>query len=226
MIRSGVPALHTLRADIPVDPDADEARDWIITELGDPRYQAAQPTWFDELSAAFLEWLGSLGGGTVGGPSGLLLTIVIVIVVAAIVAAFWIFGKPAMNRRSAVGRTLFGSSDDRTADDMRRAAESAAARGDFSLAIEESFRALARGLAERTILATSPGTTAHGFAVKAGATFPDLMADLAAAADVFDRVRYLDGVGSEQEYRLIAALERELRSARAPLPDPVRPGTA
>ncbi len=48
--------------------------------------------------------------------------------------------------------------------DPARARPRAAEAGDFATAIAEMFRALARGLSERTIVMTSPGTTAHGFA--------------------------------------------------------------
>src|SRR5690554_1673847 len=213
-----------LWAEVPVDPEADEARDWILRELSDLKYKAAKPTWFDRLSAAIFEWFESLFTGTPAGPSPLLLAVIVVIIVAALVAAFVIFGMPALNRRSAVTGALFGTDDDRSADAMRRAADAAASAGDWALAIEESFRAIARGLAERTILATTPGTTAHGFAVRAGAAFPALVPQLASAADTFDRVRYLGKAGTEDEYRAVAALERELRSARVPLATAEVPG--
>lgn len=208
-----------LIADVPVDPDADEARRWVLDELSDPRYEAAKPTWFDQLSAAFLDWLTSLGGETTGGPSGLLLAIVVIIIVAALVAAFLIFGVPALNRRSAVAGALFGQDDERSAAAMRQAAADAASRSDWSLAIQESFRAIARGLAERTILATSPGTTARGFSARAAAVFPPLAEGLAAAAGSFDGVRYLGRPGTETEFRAVARLEAELRNARSPVLD-------
>ena len=47
-------------AAVPVDPDADQARRWIVAELSKPEYQAAQPTLFDRVSAAFWDWLTSL----------------------------------------------------------------------------------------------------------------------------------------------------------------------
>jgi hypothetical protein len=206
-----------LWAEVPVDPEADEARDWILRELSDPKYEAAKPTWFDRLSAAIFEWFESLFTGTPAGPSPLLLAVIVVIVVAALVAAFVIFGMPALNRRSAVTGELFGDDDARSADTLRRDAAAAAARGDWSVAIEESFRAIARGLAERTILATTPGTTAHGFASRAGDAFPELASGLARAADSFDRVRYLGKAGTEAEYRQVAALEASLRAARMPV---------
>ena len=99
---------------------------------------------------------------------------------------------------------------------MRRAANQAAAVDDWALAIEEMFRSIARGLAERTILTTSPGTTAREFSARAGALFPSLSAALASTAAVFDEVRYLDGLGTEAAYRRAAELEAELRSIRSP----------
>lgn len=200
--------------EVPVDPDADQARDWILNELSDPRYESAKPTWFDQLSSAFFEWLMSLVDSGAGGPSGLLLVILAVVVAAALVAAFLVFGMPALNRRSKVSGELFGRDDVRTAEQMRQAADAAASAGNWAVAIEEAYRAVARGLAERTILATTPGTTAHGFSQRAAAAFPLLSDDLAAAADSFDRVRYLDRPGTEEEYRAVAALELELRTAR------------
>lgn len=203
---------------VPVDPDADQARDWILDELSDPRYEAAKPTWFDQLSSAFFEWLMSLVDSGAESPSGLLLVILAVVVVAALVAAFLIFGMPALNRRSKVNAELFGRDDVRTAEQMRQAADAAASAGNWAVAIEEAYRAVARGLAERTILATTPGTTAHGFSERASTAFPRLADELAAAADAFDRVRYLGRPGTEPEYRAVAALELELRTARAVVP--------
>lgn len=203
--------------EVPVDPDADQARDWLLDELSEPRYEAAKPTWFDELSSAFFEWLMSLVESGAGGPSGLLLVILAVVVAAGLVAAFLIFGMPALNRRSTVAGELFGRDDVRTADQMRQAADAAASAGNWTVAIEEAYRAIARGLAERTVLATTPGTTAHGFSDRAGAAFPQLAEGLVTAADSFDRVRYLGQPGTEAEYRTVAALELELRTARVSL---------
>lgn len=202
-----------LASDVPVDPDGDQAQQWIIQELSKPEYQAARPTWWDQLSKSFWDWLNSL---TVGGDDGFqfpFIGVLLLVVVGVIVAAFFIFGKPRLNRRSSVVGSLFGDGEDRTADTLRRSASAAAAREDWSLAIEELFRALARSLAERALVSTDPGTTARGFARLAGAVFPDHAERLSAGAAVFDGVRYLGQAGTESEYRTLVALEGELRSA-------------
>ena len=114
-------------AAVPVDPDADQARRWIVAELSKPEYQAAQPTLFDRVSAAFWDWLTSLDLSGAGVGRGPLLVAGAVLLVAAIIAAYLIFGAPRLNRRSRVSGALFGVDDDRDAAAMRSAAESAAA---------------------------------------------------------------------------------------------------
>lgn len=203
--------------DVPVDPTAPEARDWIIMELSKPEYRAAQPTWFDRLSSEFWAWLTSLKFGDGVTTQAPVLLIALAVIVAALVAAFFIFGPPRLGRRSVVTGSLFGADDQRSAADIRRAAEDAASRGEWTVAIEEMFRSIARGLAERTIVTTSPGSTARDFAARAGARLPGFADALASAAVAFDEVRYLGRDGEEQAYRSSASLESELRSTRPAL---------
>ncbi len=203
--------------DVPVDPDADEARELLINELAKPQYQAAKPTLFDQLAQAFWDWLNSLTIGGVEGPPALGLGIILVLVAAAIVVAILVFGLPRLNRRSAVAGSLFGDDDTRDAASLRRDAEAAAAAGDWATAIAEMFRAVARGLAERTVLTTTPGTTASGFATRAGVAFPSLTEEFLASARSFDEVRYLGRAGTREQYEAVAALESRARGLRPTL---------
>lgn len=200
--------------DVPVDPDGDEARRWIVDELAKPEYQAAQPTWFDRLSEAFWNWLNSLdlsGGGAAQAP---LLVILIVVIAGALVAAFLIFGVPRLRHRSTAVGSLFGEDETRTAEQLRTAAGLAAKDGNWAVAIEELFRSIAKRMAERVLLSASPGTTAREFSRRAGAVFPAFDARLTASGALFDRVRYLGEPGTEADYEEFAALERDLRLAR------------
>jgi hypothetical protein len=217
----GLGGLGLLGADVPVDPNADQARQWIIEELSKPQYQAAQPNWFDRASSAFFNWIESLDFGGLGGAQGPIVLLLAVVIGAAIIAAFLIFGRARLNRRSAVGGALFGDEDERDAAAIRAAAESAASRGDWALAIIEMFRSIARGLAERTIAAAYPGTTAHDFAAEAGRAFPAAAERLREVAIAFDRVRYLGRAGTEREFLDAAALESELRKSTPVLRDPL-----
>lgn len=204
-------------ATVPVDPDGPQGQQWLRDELAKPEYEAARPTWFDRLATTVYEWLGSLDVGGNGGPPGSGLVIILVIVAAVVLIAFLIFGLPRLNRRSRVTGTLFGDDDARTATSIRKAGEDAARTGDYATAIAEMFRAIARGLAERSVLSTTPGTTAHDFAQRAGRAFADHAIALDAAAIAFDAVRYQGGEGSPEQYEAVAALELALRSAKPAL---------
>lgn len=216
--------LASLPADVPVDPDGDQARDWIIQELAKPEYRAAQPTWFDRLSEAFWNWLNSLdlsGGGAAQAP---LLVILIVVIAGVLIAAFLIFGVPRLRHRGAAVGALFGEDETRTADALRGAAELAAKNGDWAVAIEELFRSIARRLAERVLVSTNPGTTAREFARRAGAVFPAFDERLATSGALFDRVRYLGEPGTETDYAELAGLERDLRVAKPATTTPFAAG--
>jgi hypothetical protein len=201
----------------PLDPTSHHAHDQLQHELSKAEYQAARPSLLDYIR----QWLENLFRSfnpkvsTNGVPSVNLLPIVIVvIVVVVLVIAFLVFGLPRINRRSKVVGSLFGDEDERDSTALRRAAERAAAASDWPTAIEEEFRSIARGLAERTVVMTFPGTTAHGFAVRAAASFPDYEPQLRSAADSFDGVRYLGTPGSENEFTAVSELEKALRAAR------------
>jgi hypothetical protein len=205
--------MTVLPAAVPVQPDAGTARRWVLEELAKPAYQAAQPTPIDRAVQAFLTWFTGLFDVRNGDTPPVLLAVGIGVVVAVLVVALLLFGLPRVNRRSRAG-ALFGEDDRRSAADMRRAAEAALARGDFSLAVLERFRALARGLDERTLVAVFPGTTATAFVRAAARAFPAEHGELRVAAELFDGVRYADERASREDALAVAALDDRLAAAR------------
>ena len=203
------------RLDVPVDPSADEARRLLREELSKQEYQAERPTWFDLFATWVREQIeNAFGAGPGGGPPGAAFGIILVIIVAALVIAFLVFGLPRLNRRSTVSGVLFGENDDRDSAAIREAASAAASAGDYSLAVAEAFRGLARGLAERTILTVTPGSTARDFSVRAGVPFPDLAAAFTDAAANFDDVRYLGKEGTRAQYEQVTTLEKTVRGTK------------
>ena len=216
-----------LSASIPVDPDAPQAHDWLVRELAKPEYQAAKPTWFDLASKAVQDWLASLFSAGSGSFSGVLLIVVVVLAAGLLTVAFVVFGLPRLNRRSrARVDALFGADDTRDAATLRRSAERAAKTGDWTLAVEERFRAIAQSLDERTIVMLMPGTTANDFAARASIAVPAEAARLAAAARTFDGVRYLGRAALPEQYDEFVALDAALQSARpAAFAQPVDPVT-
>jgi hypothetical protein len=209
--------------DVPVDPDDEQARRWLEEELGDSGGVPTEPElpqWLQD----FLDWLRDLFGATdvpvpttgadTGGTVGIILAVVLV--VAALGVAFAIFGLPRLRRRSTVTGDLFGEDDDRSSKQIRSAAQQAADAGDFTSAVVEVFRSLARDLAERGIVVAFPGTTAREFGRRASDVFPADADRLDDAAAVFDGVRYLGLTGTEEQWQRMSALAAELRVARPP----------
>ncbi len=200
----------------PLEPDAPDARDLLLDELSDPAYAESAPTWFDLVSQAIYEWFANLSLGDGGGPPALLFIILGAIVAAVIIIVLLVYGVPRLRARSRVSDDLFGEQDARSAKRLRRDADKAAAAGEWQVAIAERFRALARGLDERTIVAVLPGTTGHGFSRTAGRAFPAFATELTAAADAFDDVRYLGRAGSAETYARVSALDEALAAAPSP----------
>jgi hypothetical protein len=206
----------------PLTPGAQNARDQVTHELSKSQYAAARPNAIDLLVQNVEKWFNSLFAHTGGAPGGssLIILVLVILLVAAVVIGFLVFGLPRLNRRSAATGALFGAEDERDSDALRRAAERAAADGDFALAIEEGFRAIARSLADRVIVTSLPGTTAHTFGAESSRAFPDFGAEFSRAADAFDGVRYLGAAGTEPEWLAIRALDAGVQRAK-PVLDPV-----
>jgi hypothetical protein len=208
-----IPGVAQPALDAPVEPGVEQARRWLLDELARPVYQAAEPTWFDRLSKAIGDWIAGLFTGG-GGSGGILPLIGLIGVVALLVVALLVYGMPRLNRRARSTTMLFGDADARTAAQMRRAAGAAAASGDWSSAIIERFRAIARTASDRTVVSIHPGTTADDFARRAGVAYPGAASRLVDAARAFDAVRYLGAPGTAAEYDSIAALDDELAEAK------------
>jgi hypothetical protein len=216
-----VPLAFAPLAFVPLEPDGEKARDWLLGELAKPPYQAARPTLFDTVAQAIRDWLVDLFSSGDGTVPNIVPVLVVLVLAAALVAAFFLFGLPRLNRRGAAVGELFGDDDRRSADALRVSASAAAARGDFALAIEDLYRSLARGLAERTVVRTTPGTTARDFARRAGEAFPAHASALSDGATAFDAVRYLGREGTREQYEGLAELERALRTERPAVLEPV-----
>lgn len=206
-------------ADIPpLTPSPDDGRDWLIGELSKPEYQAAQPTLFDRVSQAIFDWIGGLLQNGNGVAPGWVPVVLVLVLILAVIAVLLIWGRPRANRRLARerGGALFGENDTRSAQTLRRDAEAAAARGDYSLAVLERFRALSRDLDDRTLIVLDPGTTAQTAMAFAGRVFPDRAADLGRAATTFDAVRYDDATLDITDWTRVRDLDTAI-AATTPL---------
>jgi hypothetical protein len=206
-----------MRADLPVVPDRDTAREWLSSELQGPEYAERE-----SLLARALNWLLErlseipLAGPALAGPQ---LGIMIAVIAAVVFLIAWLVAGPVQLGRNRAGSAeVLGADDARTAAQMRAAAETAAASGDWRTAVVERFRAVVRSLEERVIIEPQAGRTAQEAAADAGQRLPDQAAGLRSGADLFDGVEYGDRVATAQDDAALRALDAEVTAAKPGVP--------
>ena len=212
--------------DVPLTPSADEAREWAQAELAKAIYND-EPTLLERL----LDWLGRLWRELLSwnedvGP--VVLPLVVLAVVLLLIGAGILIGGPVRRRRLRQQATsaVVLDGDERTAKELRAAAEAAARAGDFSLAVLERFRALVRSLDERVVLEDRPGRTAHEAATDAGHGLPDCAQDLLAASQTFDAVCYGNIRATQDDYERVVGVDEQVAAARPVRLAGAEPGTA
>lgn len=206
----------------PVTPDGPTARRWAQEELLDPVYHQQE-----SLLSRFLHWLGHLFSGLHGAalpPRGALLAAGAVLVVV-VLAALWVAGPVRRSRRTPPEAVL-GTTDRRTAAQLRAAADAAAASGDYSTAVIERFRAVARDLEDRAVLDERPGRTADEVARDAGAVLSTVSTDLLRAGRLFDDVVYGGRTARAADDEQLRATDAAVRAARRSARTPVTVGGA
>ncbi|GAA3493613.1 DUF4129 domain-containing protein [Streptomyces prasinosporus] len=200
----------------PVTLPRDPAREAARRELSKRMYHENDPSWFQRALDAFWEWVGELfetaSTATPGGTLGLV--VVIAAVVAVLGALWWRLGTP---RRRPVSTPALFDDRPRSAAEHRAAAEAHAARGHWNRAVQERMRAVVRSLEERALLDARPGRTADEAAAEAGRALPAHTGPLRAAARSFDDVTYGGRTATEQSYRRIAELDRDLERTKPQL---------
>lgn len=202
-----------MRADLPVVPDRDTAREWLSSELQGPEY-AERESLLSRLISWVLDWLSGIDwpDTSMSGPQ---LGVVIAVIVLVILVTAWLVAGPVRLGRNRTGSAEVLDTDDaRTAAQMRAAADAAAASGDWRTAVVERFRAVVRSLEERVIIEPRPGRTAQEAAADAGARLPAQAAALRSGADLFDGVEYGDRVAVAGDDADLRALAAEVAAAR------------
>jgi hypothetical protein len=202
-----------MRADLPVVPDRDTAREWLSGELQRPEY-AERESLLQRLITWVLDWLNGIDwpGTSMSGPQ---LGAAIAVIVAVVLLIAWLVAGPVQLGRSR-GRSaeVLDTDDARTAAQMRAAADAAAASGDWQTASVERFRAVVRSMEERVIIEPRPGRTAQEAAADAGRRLPGQAASLRSGADLFDGVEYGDRVATAADDADLRALDADVTAAR------------
>ncbi len=102
----------------------------------------------------------------------------------------------------------------RSAAEYRADADDAAARGDWSAAVVERYRAVVAGMEERGVLDPRPGRTADEAAAAGGSILPGVAGDLATGSRVFDGVRYGGRAATSADDADMRRLDEAVRMAR------------
>jgi hypothetical protein len=209
--------------EVPVVPDRETARDWLVEELARPEY--AQDS---SLLMRLLEWFLGLFDeiGAVDVSPWRLALIVAVVLVVVVAVAYFVAGPARLRRHADRGSAVVHEDDARTADQMRAAADRAAARQDWTLAVLERFRAVVRGLEERVVLDERPGRTAREAAAAASVRLPDLGTALHDAAERFDGVCYGHLPAGPDDDAALRALDARTVAARPTAPTTTVPEAA
>ncbi len=197
----------------PLDPDRDEARDWLLRELAQPDYNRAGSV-VDAVTDWFLGVLEDLLGVLPASTSLGWVLVAAVLVLAGVATVFAVRGR---RRSTALRGGHLGAVLEEAglaAGDYRARAAAASTRGDWSAALLDSFRALTAEAAGRTLLDEVPALTAHEVATSLATTFPEHAAALARAADDFDAVRYGSRPAGEVAARHVRDLDLDLIRAR------------
>jgi hypothetical protein len=214
-VASAVTGAAGALAAVPVVPDGEQARQWLERELADPVYHQGP-----SLLQRLLDWLGELFAGADGVPLGNLGTVLVVVAVLGLLVliAFLVTGPVRRGRRRGRGGAVLDADDRRSAADLRAAADAAAARGDWSAAVPDRFRAVVRSLEERTVLDERPGRTAHEAVEAAGLRLPAHAGDLREAGALFDDVVYGHRVPRPADDAALRGLEDRVAATRPTLP--------
>jgi hypothetical protein len=213
---------------VPVDLGRDEARDLARQELSRPSYERDTP-----IVTRVLRWIADqverildAATGTLSSQVGLAVIVVIAVAFAAVV----ILRAGPLARRAAERSGAVLPDRPRSAAEYRTAADDAAARGDWSTAVVERFRAVVAGLEERGVLDPRPGRTADEAAREATAVLGEIpLPDGAgpgraggrdggamhAGARLFDGVRYGGAAATQDDDRLLRALDDAVIAARS-----------
>lgn len=197
-------------AALPIEPDAEEARQLLRQELAQPAYRQAEPSLLEQAWTAVLNWLGEALGQIRSVDAGLG-TLLLAAGAAVVVILAVLLIKPRLNaRRRRTEPSVFARDSDLAAQSHRALADAAAADGHWDEALTERFRAIARAAEERLVLDEQPGRTAGEVAAQLQAAFSRFGPDISWLALRFNEVHYGARPAARTDYERAAALDDHL----------------
>ncbi|MDK1327160.1 DUF4129 domain-containing protein [Arthrobacter sp. zg-Y1143] len=206
--------------DVPVDPESDQAREWLSDELSRDVYADAEPGLLQRAWKAVTEWLGDLLDGLEGldaGPG----TLVLALAAAAVAVIVVLIFRPRFSSAAKKPGKVFAQDLIEAAQQHRARAEQAEAAQRWDEALAERFRAMVRSAEERVVFEARPSRTAAEAGAGLASAFPEARTELLWLGRRFDEVMYGTEHASSDDCRRAAALDGALESARPALsPEP------
>jgi hypothetical protein len=202
--------LFLLPAAVPVQPDADEARQLLQDELANGVYRQAEPSLLERAWTAVLTWLGELLGQIRSVDAGVG-TVLLAVGAGVVIAAAVLLIKPRLNAGRRPDPTVFPARSSLSAEAHRDSAETAARTGNWDQALTERFRAITRAAEERVILDEQAGRTAVEVAHRLQDLFAAQSEELHWLAERFNEVHYGSRPAGQADYRRAAELDLELQ---------------
>jgi hypothetical protein len=195
-------------------PTPPQAREWLRQELQGPEYRSP---WLDSA----LRWVADLLNGLLEGARNLAgLSPLITALIALLVLALLVWVLPRVRRETVASVAASGpvlEDPTITARLYRDLASRSLLEGRYDDAVLDGFRAIAKDMSDRRVLDDAPGRTAHEVSLALASPFPGHGDRLAAAADLFDSVRYGHRRANAEQATTIHRLDAELATTR-PIP--------
>jgi hypothetical protein len=188
------------------EADPEEVRQAADDILARPEFQAAEPSFWDEVR----DWIGErfadlFAEGTEAAQGSPLLGYVVIVAALAAVAYLlyrWLRGA---RRDATAADEPFDLLDDGhfVAADWRTAAERCEADGQWKEAMRCRYRVLVSELVERQVVGDAPGRTAGEYRTEVAGGVPAASPPFDAATDLFERAWYADEATGPDENRSI-----------------------
>lgn len=203
-----------------LDPDAGQARQWVLDELAGPDYGDTRPFW-----ERFVQWVTDLFMSLMpntDGPQALQIPPVVLalLIAAALAGVGWLLSRLRRERKAAAGddqdKRVLGELD-LSATEFRDRGLAAIRDGRWGDAVVEFTRAIARDAADRTLLVDAPSLTAHEIAGQLAPVFPTHGPDIDSATNLFDAVRYGRYAATESDAGHVRDLAATLHTAKPDL---------
>lgn len=200
----------------PLDPDGPTGHELLRRELSKAAYSPDRD-WLQELQDWFEQHVLKPLLENASSTPGVLLAGLLVVLAVVVAIALRRFRVRRRQPGAAGADAVFGDAT-LTAAQLRASAAAAGARGDFTRAYLDYFRAIARGGQERVVIASDPGATAYEIGASLALAFPGESDQLRSAASSFDRFRYAEAQAAETDVAAIRDLEERIRVSRPVVP--------